>query len=244
MTFPRRIALLVVAAGVAGSLLAAVQDPPPPPTKEAKPVEGIDVSHYQGAIDWSRVEGAGIEFAYIKATQGTRWVDPRFKENWKAVAGTSIRRGAYHFLEPDVDGTRQAKHFLATVELEAGDLLPVVDVETPGPDLATNLERFLAEVRRQKGYEAMIYVSPAFWNDHLAGRRETPWPNPLWVAEYGVSTPKATRGIGPWIIWQYTQDGRVEGIEGPVDRDRARTVATHDPGKERRAGPEADPSGS
>ena len=58
---------------------------------------------------------------------------PRFKENWKAVAGTSIKRGAYHFLEPDVDGTRQAKHFLATVELEAGDLLPVVDVETRVP---------------------------------------------------------------------------------------------------------------
>ena len=207
---------------------AAPQKAPETTAQEDEIVEGIDVSHYQGAIDWPAVEGAGIRFAYIKATQGTKWVDPRFAENWSGVAKTDIRRGAYHFLEPDVDGTAQAKHFLKTVELEEGDLLPVVDVETKGPNLLVNLEKFLAEVKRQTKLDAMIYVAPAFWNDHLENAREEPWPNPLWIAEYGVSTPKAAGSLGPWLVWQYEQDGKVPGINGPVDRDRARRVHTEE----------------
>ena len=207
---------------------AAAQEAPETTPQEDKVVEGIDVSHFQGAIDWPTVEGADIRFAYIKATQGTKWVDPRFAENWSGVARTGIRRGAYHFLEPDVDGTAQAKHFLKTVELKEGDLLPVVDVETKGPNLRVNLEKFLTEVKRQTKLDAMIYVAPAFWNDHLETSREEPWPNPLWIAEYGVSTPRAAGSLGPWLVWQYEQDGRVPGITGPVDRDRARRVHTEE----------------
>ena len=207
---------------------AASQKAPETTPQEDEIVEGIDVSHYQGIIDWPTVEGADIRFAYIKATQGTQWVDPRFVENWSAVARTSIRRGAYHFLEPDVDGTAQAKHFLKTVKLKEGDLLPVVDVETKGPNLRVNLEKFLNEVKRQTKLDAMIYVAPAFWNDHLETARKDAWPNPLWIAEYGVSTPKAAGSLGPWLVWQYEQDGRVPGIKGPVDRDRARRVHTEE----------------
>ena len=208
-----------------GFLFAATaQEQEPPTTPPTEIIEGIDVSHFQGTIDWKAVEGAGIRFTFIKATQGTRWVDPRFKANWTEVAKTGIRRGAYHFLDPDVDGTAQARHFLDTVTLEDGDLLPVVDVETKGPDLVANLEKFLAEIRRQTRLEAMIYVSPAFWNEHVKDARTEPWPNPLWIAEYGVSEPRAAIGLGPWQVWQYEQDGRVAGIEGPVDRDRARSV--------------------
>ena len=212
------------------SLLVATAPQKAPETtpQEDEIVEGIDVSHYQGIIDWPTVEGADIRFAYIKATQGTKWVDPRFVENWSAVAKTTIRRGAYHFLEPDVDGTAQAKHFLKTVELKKGDLLPVVDVETKGPNLRVNLEKFLTEVKRQTKLDAMIYVAPAFWTDHLETAREDPWPNSLWIAEYGVSTPKAAGSLGPWLVWQYEQDGRVPGIKGPVDRDRARRVHTEE----------------
>jgi lysozyme len=187
-------------------------------------VEGIDVSHYQGDIDWSKVKNDGIVFAIIKATQGMRTVDPRFKLNWAASKKAGLNRGAYHFLEPDQDGTAQAKHFLKTVNFAKGDLIPAVDVERKGEALTRTLKAFLAEVKSSLGVEAVIYVSPSFWNEHLADAFDAPLPNPLWIAEYGASKPKATRKIGPWLVWQYSQTGRVDGISGPVDRDRARTL--------------------
>ena len=187
---------------------------------------GIDVSHFQGKVDWAVVEKAGIGFAFAKATQGAKFVDPRFAENWKALGNTKIARGAYHFLEPDVDGTVQAKHFLANVKLAPGDLLPVVDVEKKGPKLFEVLSAYLAEVKAQLGIDAIIYVSPAFWNEHLAAQVTSPWPNPLWIAEYGVKEPKPTTNIGPWVIWQYDRKGRVPGVEGNVDRDRTRALET------------------
>lgn len=194
------------------------------PGREDVTVEGVDVSHYQGEIDWTKVKDDGIAFAIIKATQGTRSVDPRFKLNWAGAKKAGLSRGAYHFLEPDQDGSAQARHFLETVNFAAGDLIPVVDVERKGDALPATLKAFLAEVKRRLGVDAVIYVSPSFWNEHLADAFENPLPNPLWIAEYGVSQPKPTRKIGPWLVWQYSQSGRVDGIAGPVDRDRARTL--------------------
>ena len=177
-------------------------------------VEGIDVSHHQGEIDWTKVKNDGIVFAFMKATQGLRFVDPRFKLNWAATEKAGIIRGAYHFMK--------------TVDFTKGDLIPVVDVERKGKDLARTLKAFLAEVKGTLGVDAVIYVSPSFWNEHLASAFETVLPNPLWVAEYGVTTPKAARNMGPWLVWQYTRSGKVDGISGPVDRNRARTTTgTH-----------------
>ena len=87
-------------------------------------VEGIDVSHHQGEIDWTKVKNDGIVFAFMKATQGLRFVDPRFKLNWAATEKAGIIRGAYHFLEADQDGAAQAKHFMKTVDFTKGDLIP------------------------------------------------------------------------------------------------------------------------
>ena len=187
-------------------------------------VEGIDVSHHQGEIDWTKVKDDGIVFAFMKATQGLRFVDPRFKLNWAATEKAGIIRGAYHFLEADQDGAAQAKHFMKTVDFTKGDLIPVVDVERKGKDLARTLKAFLAELKGTLGVDAVIYVSPSFWNEHLASAFESPLPNPLWVAEYGVTTPMAVEKIGPWLIWQYTRSGKVDGVSGPVDRNRARTT--------------------
>ncbi len=190
-------------------------------------VEGIDVSHHQGDVDWTKVKSDDIAFAFVKATQGLRFIDPRFKLNWAAIRKSGIVRGAYHFLQPDQDGAAQARHFLKTVNFSKGDLLPVVDVERPGKELVGTLKDFLAEVKSELGIDAIIYVSPAFWNEHLADAFEAPAPNPLWVAEYRVSKPKQVRNIGPWLIWQYTRNGRVDGISGPVDRNRARLAPEH-----------------
>lgn len=188
--------------------------------------EGIDVSRWQGTVDWSRVESAGVRFAFVKATQGAREVDPKLKENWAALARTKILRGAYHFLEPEVDGAKQARHFLAHVTPASGELLPAVDVEKAGPRLHQVLKDYLAEMKKRTGLDAIVYASPAFWNEHIAPHLEEDLPNPFWIAEYGVRTPKVAHRVGPWAIWQYSQEGQVPGIKGKVDRDRARTLKT------------------
>ena len=186
-----------------------------------QPFSGVDVSHYQGDVDWNVVEAAGIHFAFAKATQGDHFIDPKFDANWSGLAKTKIIRGAYHFLDPDVDGVAQATHFLGTVNFRSGDLRPVVDVERSGTHLVETLREFLAEVHKQLGIDAIIYVSPDFWNEHIAPKLEGPLPNPLWSAEYEVDHPKETDKLSAYSIWQYTQSGTVKGISGAVDRDRA-----------------------
>ena len=187
---------------------------------------GIDVSHFQGDVDWKKVASSGVSFAFAKATQGARYTDPKFAHNWEAMRSAGLQRGAYHFLDPSVDGTKQAQHFLSVVKPKSGDIRPVVDVEKIGnggsKELYTTLTAFLAEIRRATGHDAIIYVSPAFWQEHIKPHMTGPWKNPLWIAEYGVKTPKEVDGLPPWSIWQHTERGKIIGIEGHVDLDTAR----------------------
>ena len=93
-------------------------------------VKGVDISHYDGTIDWTQVKAAGISFAFAKATEGTSYVDPTFATNWAGMKAAGIVRGAYHFFDPAVDATSQVTYCLATVgTLEAGDLPIVLDFE-------------------------------------------------------------------------------------------------------------------
>ena len=87
--------------------------------------QGLDVSHYQGNVNWAEVKQAGMSFAYAKATEGASSVDSEFKTNWQNLKAAGLLRGAYHFFDAGVDGTSQASHFLQNVQLEAGDLPPV-----------------------------------------------------------------------------------------------------------------------
>ena len=166
---------------------------------------------------------AGIRFAFVKVTQGAREVDPRFEENWAALARTRIVRGAYHFLEPDVDGAVQARHFLAHVKPTSGELLPAVDVEKAGPRLHRTLLDYVGEIRKRTGLEPIIYASPAFWNDHVAPHLEEALPTSL-DCRVRRAHAEGTNRIGPWSIWQYSEEGRVPGIDGKVDRDRAQDL--------------------
>ena len=188
------------------------------------PVEGIDVSHWQGDVDWKTVRESGIDFVFLKSTEGLKGVDPSFMKHHDALKSLGMLHGAYHFLKPDVDGAEQARHFMTITKAAECDLLPVVDVETAGPRLPEVLRDYVAEIRRGLDVDPIIYVSPAFWNDNIAPHSSEAWPNILWIAEYGVRTPKATSLIGPWRIWQYTNAGHVPGVEGKVDRDRARSI--------------------
>lgn len=187
-----------------------------------KPVEGIDVSHYQGRIDWARVKAAGKDFAFAKAAQGNTTGDSAFAENWPAMKAAGILRGAYDFYVAGDDPKTQAKNFTSRIKLEPGDLPPMVDIETESPgaesdsQLIRDLHEFIGILSDKYGVMPFIYTGPSFWNAHFDGSFSD---CPLWVAEYGVSKPKPVTGWKYWTIWQYSQSGAVDGIGGAVDLD-------------------------
>lgn len=183
-------------------------------------IPGIDVSHYQGTVDWQQVAGAGIAFAFVKATQGVSSVDSQFAVNWAGVKAAGLLRGAYHFYQPGDDPGQQAEHFLSVVQLEPGDLLPVLDVETLGSQTASQIVQgigtWLQTVQAAVGRAPIVYTAPGFWNGLGTQQFGT---YPLWVAEYGCSSPKLPAGWTSWDFWQYSESGSVAGVAGSVDLD-------------------------
>jgi GH25 family lysozyme M1 (1,4-beta-N-acetylmuramidase) len=191
---------------------------------------GIDVSHWQGTIDWQRVAEAGTTFAFMKATEDTWYVDPTFTTNRAGARANGIRVGAYHFAQPDPgpgDAKKEARWFVRHAQPQAGDLLPVLDIETSGgldPDeLMAWSKRWVSEVRRLTGVRPLVYTSPYGWRERFDDSDELArWGSPLWVAHWGVSSPTLPAGNWGgrgWTVWQYTAEGRVAGIRGDVDRD-------------------------
>ena len=197
---------------------------PPQPTTTT----GIDVSRYQGDIDWKQVHQSDITFAIAKATQGSTYVDPTFSKNSAGMDSVGITRGAYHFLTANEPGDVQARHFLSVAKLERGDLLPVIDIERIGDHSGAELVEIIFEFRdavmRQTGYEIILYLSPAFWNDHLKSHIQKALTNPLWIAEYEVAEPQSLSKISPWSIWQHSNTVSCDGITGHVDLNIARNI--------------------
>ncbi|MFN8499877.1 MAG: glycoside hydrolase family 25 protein [Anaerolineae bacterium] len=191
---------------------------------------GIDVSNYQGAVDWPTVASSGIAFAYAKATEGTGFVDGTFAANWAGMETAGIARGAYHYFRPREDPQAQAALFAQTVgPLAPGDLPPALDVEATdgitGPALADRILSMLVAVEAELKVRPIIYTSPGFWNAYVRDASGS-WPawTPsyyLWVANYtSAPLPYIPNGWSLWVFWQYSGDGRVPGVSTPVDLDR------------------------
>jgi lysozyme len=180
---------------------------------------GIDVSHFQGEVDWGAVAAAGIRFAFIKATEGLDDVDPRFVQNWQQSRAAGLLRGAYHFLHPNLDAKQQAAHFLSVVTLDDDALPPALDVEVTdgeGPaTLTACIETWLGTVEATLGCKPVVYTDPSFWRDNVGANLAS---YPLWLACYAPS-PEVPASWGSWTFWQHSQSGRVDGIAGPVDLD-------------------------
>ena len=183
-------------------------------------VSGIDVSYYQGTIDWQSVKDAGTAFAFARATYGTTKVDPKFAENWQVMRNAGVVRGAYHFFVAAEDALEQANFFVNTVgSLSGGDLPPVLDVEAgsgTSASLVNDVQTWLSAVEQKLGLTPMIYTAPSYWNEYMTADFGK---YPLWVAEYGVTAPKSVKGWGDWTFWQHSQSGTIAGIEGTVDLD-------------------------
>jgi lysozyme len=182
--------------------------------------QGIDVSHYQGTVSWPEVRQAGIEFAFAKATEGLTWTDPQLAVNWQGMKAAGLLRGAYHFFEPADDAAAQAQFFLQTVQLAAGDLPPVLDVETAGSSptaLWEGVETWLQTVAAATQVQPFLYLDPTFANTNLAPASLSAYP--LWIADYGATEPTLPAGWSSWLLWQHSQSGTVPGVAGAVDLD-------------------------
>ena len=190
---------------------------------------GIDVSHWQGTINWSKVDDAGVQFAFLKATEGTYYVDTKFAANWSAAKAEGIYRGSYHFAQPGKSsGTDQAKYYVNQVGLsrfkETGSFPPVLDLETTGglgvSALRTWVTNFLTTTKSLTGRTPILYFSPGFWSAHM-GSSTGFTQYPLWIAHYTTaSAPTIPAGWSRWTFWQYTSSGTVAGIAGNVDRNK------------------------
>lgn len=182
-------------------------------------VRGIDVSDYQPNVNWQTVANSGIQFAFVKSTEGRTWVAETFARNWREMKATGILRGAYHFFRANVDAAAQAKLFLDIVKLEPGDLPPVLDVESmdgvTATTLRTRITQWLDIVEKATGVTPILYTYPGFWQQ-LGTNAFTEYP--LWIAHYTTANePWVTGGWSTWTFWQYTDQGRVNGAPGPID---------------------------
>jgi GH25 family lysozyme M1 (1,4-beta-N-acetylmuramidase) len=203
-----------------------------PAAAASSTLPGIDVSHYNGEVDWSRVQGDGIRFAIAKATDGTNLVDERYAANKQQSETLGLAFTAYHFARPDAsagDAVAEADWFVANAKLTGNNLVPVLDLETSGGLSARKLTRWakdwLGEVEAQLRVKATIYTTASFWRAHLG---DTPWfadqGYRLWVAHWTTKAqpamPAANWGGHGWTMWQYSSCGAVDGINGCVDLDR------------------------
>ena len=185
---------------------------------------GVDLSHYNGAVDFGKFSGGGFAFAYLKASEGRFTKDPLYAANYAGLQQNGIPRGAYHFFYPQLDPQAQAANFLSVVtQLNSGDLTPVLDVEVTGEQtpsaIAAAMQQWLDAVQQALGSMPMIYTAPGFWNAALGGTTSFS-AYPLWVAEYtGNSSPLLPAGFTSYVFWQYSQSGSVPGISAPVDMD-------------------------
>ncbi len=180
-------------------------------------VHGIDVSHYQSRIEWDSVVAQDIHFAFVKATEGISLRDSLHRRNWEEMKRVGIHRGAYHFFRPTFSAELQARNFFETVEIEYGDLPPVLDVEvldgTSKTHLITGIRTWLYLAEIQFGAKPILYTNLKFYNKFLAGHFDE---YPIWIARYNDREPSLACGRD-WQFWQYGNQGRISGIEGYVD---------------------------
>ena len=181
---------------------------------------GLDVSEFQGEIDWDLVEtieeNHPLEFVFIRATAGNDKVDAQFEENWLGAKKRKIIRGAYHYYRPNENSLEQAKLFIKTVQLRKGDLPPVLDIEKlpKGQSLDSlkiGLRRWLNAVEAHYKVKPIIYTGEKYYDDFL---KEDFSDYLFWIANYNFYREK----IGEdWLFWQFTEKASVAGIKGNVD---------------------------
>ena len=188
------------------------------PSKRAYPVRGVDVSHYQGEIDWEILSSQNVDFAFIKATEGSTFTDGCFPYNFSRARACDIAVGAYHFFSFDSPGESQADHFIRTVIPFAGMLPPVIDLEFYGahagnpPDstaVRAELDAMLSALEAHYGLKPILYATEESYECYLVGAYEE---YDIWIRNV-IAKPHLSDNRA-WTFWQYTNRGRLDGYAG------------------------------
>jgi lysozyme len=205
--------------------LSALDEPSADATPDvsAYAVRGIDISHYEGTVDWGTVAKDGLSFVYVKATEGEEMTDDQFQANWQGAAGAGLARGAYHFYDFCEPGATQADNFIKTVPVEKGSLPPTIDLEQSAdckkmPAKAAflaDLNAFVQKIQDAYGVSPVLYVNGGIYNTYLTDVGNT---YALWIADVSHVSPVMPDGA-PWTMWQYGWHGAVAGIGAEVDLD-------------------------
>ena len=209
-------------------LPAPLPDRPVPPVLELRPPirhtvnpvqQGIDVSHYQNYINWELVaQDENVQFVYVKATEGSGYVDDLYLRNLYGAKKAHIPVGVYHFFSPNASALTQLQNFRSNVDPRQQDLIPIVDVEKRGRgslgQFQSRLRAFLEGVERMFGVKPIIYTGVNFYAKYLEGKFSQ---YRFMVARYADEFPGLSEDV-PIVLWQYTCTGQVEGIKGHVDR--------------------------
>ncbi len=188
-------------------------------------LHGIDISHHQGDIDWDLlraqgdINGSPVCFVMIKATEGSDRIDSRFETNFFQAKEHAFICGVYHFWSNSTAPEKQAQFYIDNVQLQQGDLPPVLDVETKSKSQSletfrNNILTWLDIIEKHYGVPPIIYTGVNFKEKYLSGEAFNNYP--YWIAHYYVEELKYT---GEWKFWQYTDVGRLPGIDGFVDFD-------------------------
>jgi lysozyme len=184
---------------------------------------GIDVSHHQGTINWSRVRDAGVQYAFIRVSDGIGTRDRKFAQNWAGAESVGLIHGAYQFFRPGQDVTAQAQLMIDAIEGSYGTLPPVLDVEADSglspSSVASKVRRWVDLVANATGRTPIIYTGKYFWRDDV-GSPAGFTDNPLWVANYTTRCPDVPSTWSRWTFWQNTPNGRIGGISTSVDLNK------------------------
>ncbi len=189
-------------------------------------VKGIDVSNHNGEIDWKKVKEAGYQFAFLKATEGIDWVDATFAKNRQAARDAGLSVGYYHYYRPNDTVDEQVANFVKTVgKAEPNMLRLVIDAEDekiwkpyPLEQRVKMIDEWCQKVQKELGVtpQITVYGSPNFFNGMLQNAPQLAKYD-LWIANYNVAEPTVPKPWSNWAFWQYTEKGKVPGINGDVD---------------------------
>lgn len=182
-------------------------------------IGGIDVSHYQGTINWREVaKERNLQYVYLKATEGVNLVDDTYRTNLRGARKAGLRVGAYHFFNPNANAREQFRNFSSVVKQKEQDLIPIIDIEhrgkSPLPEFQNRLRQFLQMVERHYGVRPVLYTSRDFYNKYLSG----PFTHYKYmIARYHPDIPQLCDNAA-FVMWQYSATSRIRGIRGNVDR--------------------------
>ncbi|WP_374623876.1 GH25 family lysozyme [Devosia sp.] len=189
------------------------------------PVQGLDVARYQGRIDFHAARGGGVQFVYIKSTEGKDYLDPNFDENWRRAREAGVPRGAYHFMTWCSLASEQADWFVRKVPNDPDALPPVLDLEWNNhsscrnkhdrADILEKVRVMLAAMEKHTGKVPVIYTDMNFYRDILAGES---FDSSFWLRSTAAE-PHLKYGRKDWLFWQWTQTGTMSGINTEVDRN-------------------------